>query len=176
MAAQRARYAKIRQLTWSLLSDVGVRGPSVPIGEIVARNGIEIRQGALGDVSGLIARGGRRTVIGINSAQPPVRQRFTLAHEFGHFMLHQGIRTHSDTSFRVRFRDRVSTEASDVDEIEANFFAASILMPRPFLDAVDASEALGDDERVSELALRFNVSGHAMSLRLVNEYGRHSPF
>ena len=74
------------------------------------------------------------------------------------------------------YRDRTSTEAIDVEEIEANSFAACLLMPKPFLDRVDAAGAIGDDLAESDLARRFHVSGHAMSLRLVNECGRFRPF
>lgn len=176
MAQLRVRYAKIRQMTETMLAGAGVWRPAVPIADLVSAQGIEIRQGNLGDVSGLILREGRRTVIGLNDAQTIVRRRFTLAHEFGHFLLHQEIASHSDRSFRVRYRDRVSSEATDLDEIEANFFAASILMPRSFLDNCGASETIDDDERVQELAVLFGVSGHAMSLRLVNEYRRHVPY
>ncbi len=99
-----------------------------------------------------------------------------MAHEFGHLLLHEGLRQHSDKSFKVNYRDRTSSEATDADEIEANFFAACILMPRWLLDAADAIHALDDDSAVADLAKLFDVSPHAMSLRLANEYGRFSPF
>ena len=88
----------------------------------------------------------------------------------------QDLTSHSDVNFRVKYRDRKSSEATDVEEIEANFFAASILMPRDFLDAARAFEALGDDEDVARLASLFEVSNHAMSLRLANEYSHQRPF
>ena len=176
MKSQRARYAKIKSLTTNVLRRFGVGGPSVPIERILADSGISVRFGLLGDVSGLLSRTGEAAIVGVNSKHPKTRQRFTMAHEFGHFLLHQDLTSHSDTHFRVHFRDRNSSEATDVEEIEANFFAASILMPREFLDKTSAPEALGDDDLVAGLAKRFGVSGHAMSLRLVNEYGGSSPF
>lgn len=176
MSTVRARYAKIRQLVSSILRDHGVTSAPVPVEDLIRRFGIELRHGELGDVSGLMARTGVGTIIGVNRAHPATRQRFTLAHELGHYLLHRDLETHSDTDFRVKFRNRRSSEATDVEEIEANFFAACVLMPTQFLNAHRGAEALGDDQRVVELAAAFEVSPHAMSLRLANEYARHRPF
>ena len=63
-----------------------------------------------------------------------------------------------------------SSSAVNVEEIEANFFAACLLMPRRFLEA-DPDAALvdvEDAEAVANLARRYNVSPHAMSIRLGN--------
>ena len=176
MITRRARYARIRELTQSLLDRFGVREPAVPVLNMLRGSGIDVRQGDLGEVSGLIARQGSATVVGINAGQSLTRQRFTMAHEFGHFLLHQDLTSHRDLDFRVKYRDRTSSEATDVEEIEANFFAASLLMPRPFLDAYEAWEALDSDGRVADLARVFDVSPLAMSLRLSNEYASHRPF
>ena len=61
MTARRARYARIGQITTALLRDRGIVGPAVPVAEIVAGYGIEVRAGELGTVSGLIARDARST-------------------------------------------------------------------------------------------------------------------
>ncbi len=57
-------------------------------------------------------------------------QRFTLAHEFGHLILHPG---------QVYFRDRELSAPGahrDYVELEADAFAAEFLMPRNFLHRV----------------------------------------
>ena len=143
---------------------------------MVREYGIELRRGDLEDVSGLLVRGEETAVIGVNSGQSRVRQRFTIAHEFGHFLLHEGIREHVDHGYRVNYRDQESALARDVEEIEANFFAASLLMPKRLLDARDAVHAIDDDLLVAALAKEFNVSRHAMSLRLANVYSRFAPY
>lgn len=176
MITRRARYGRIRELTLSLLEKFGVEEPAVDVLSMLRDSGIDVRRGDLGDASGLIARQNGTTIVGINSSQSSTRQRFTMAHEFGHFLLHQDLTSHRDVDFRVKYRDRTSSEATDVEEIEANFFAASLLMPRPFLDALEAWEALDSDRRVARLAATFDVSAHAMSLRLSNEYASHRPF
>lgn len=49
-------------------------------------------------------------------------------------------------------------------------------MPRRLLDQLNAVEAIDDDDMVRDLARRFDVSGHAMSLRLANAYRRFAPY
>jgi Zn-dependent peptidase ImmA (M78 family) len=173
---RRARYTKIEKLVEGLLDQHGVTQAPVPVEGIVSSYGIHLRKGNLGDVSGLIVRDGSSVTIGVNAKQRRSRQRFTIAHEFGHFLLHDGMSSHVDHDYRVNFRSNASSLAEDVEEIEANFFAASLLMPRQFLDQADAIEALDSDTAVGKLANSFNVSRHAMSLRLRNVYREHSPY
>lgn len=177
MTSRRARYGRIERLVGGLLEAAPATAePPVPVERMVRVHGIEIRKGDLDDVSGLLLRSDDGAIIGVNAKQSRVRQRFTVAHEFGHFLLHEGIREHVDRGYRVNFRNRESELARDVEEIEANFFAASLLMPRRMLDALDASQAIDDDAAVRRLAGAFNVSGHAMSLRLANLYSNHAPY
>lgn len=176
MTAKRARYAKIEKLIDGILDEAGIYEPAVDVRRLVNERGIEIRKGDIGPVSGLIARRGTRSIIGVNSTQTSSRQRFTVAHEFGHFLLHEGIFSHTDNNFRLNYRDDKSSQAVDVDEIEANFFAACLLMPKKFLDQEKASDHIDDDKEVGEIAKRFDVSQHAMSLRLANVYRRYRPF
>ena len=135
-----------------------------------------MQHGHLGEVSGLIVRDGAAVTIGVNAKQSPARRRFTIAHEFGHFLLHAGLSSHVDHNYRVNFRSDESSLAVEVEKIEANFFAACLLMPKQFLIAVDAIEALDSDRAVGRLATAFKVSRHAMSLRLANVYRVHSPY
>lgn len=94
----------------------------------------------------------------LNQEKPPVRKRFTLAHEFGHHFLGHGAQLDS----KIEFGDRRGTE------VDANRFAASLLMPRR---AVDAWFARHDDpaislETVVRLAYGFNVSAYVVRYRL----------
>ena len=60
---------------------------------IAEKLGAEVIFDKLGDdVSGLLVREADRVVIGVNDAHPETRQRFTIAHELGHLVLHQGHR------------------------------------------------------------------------------------
>ncbi len=176
--AQRARYGKIERLVADLIAAENLGDiPPVPVEKMVRSQGILIQKGHLDDdISGLLVRSGDGATIGVNAGHVPTRRRFTIAHEFGHFLLHEGISEHVDHGYRVNFRDQESSLARDVEEIEANFFAASLLMPRTMLDACGAIDALDSDTAVRDLARLFHVSQHAMSLRLANVYRRFTPF
>ena len=67
-------------------------------------------------------------MIGVNDLHAPRRQRFTIAHEVGHLEMHKGRPLVLD-HVRMNMRDATSSTATDVEEIEANQFAAAILMP-----------------------------------------------
>ena len=124
------------------------------------------------DVSGCLIRKDGQGIIGINPSQSESRKRFTIAHEIGHFILHTGEEIHLDRaqSFRVNFRDSKSSVAVYPDEMEANFFAAELLMPTEFVsrDIQTMDLAPEDDSMLQELAERYQVSIQALTYRLIN--------
>jgi Zn-dependent peptidase ImmA (M78 family) len=71
----------------------------------------------------------------------------------------------------VNYRNAASSEATDTDEIEANRFAAALLMPADFLRR-DLLRLKADDQNIEKviqsLSVRYKVSSRAMELRLVN--------
>jgi Zn-dependent peptidase ImmA (M78 family) len=130
-------------------------------------------QGEKNDISGILYRDADRTVIGVNSANTWTRQRFTIAHEIGHYLLHKGQRgLHVDRTVYLQFRDERSATAVDRDEIQANAFAAELLMPRSALTSdllrAHAERSNTEDEFIDQLAKTFGVSRQAMNYRLVN--------
>jgi Zn-dependent peptidase ImmA (M78 family) len=119
------------------------------------------------DISGFYLREGAETVIGINRAHPPVRQRFTLAHEIGHALLDRGGTMHIDRAFKLR--DARSSMAIDPEEVAANAFAAELLMPENEVrEAVAGGLDISDDRALRDLAAQFGVSQQAFMFRLVN--------
>ena len=111
-------------------------------------------------------------VIGINSAHPATRQRFSIAHEIGHYLLHPGRPLIVD-GVRVSFRNEDSSTATQPEEIEANQFAAELLMPSDQVKAHAYHDFADEDSEVKELARVFKVSRDAMRFRLIN-LGLHS--
>jgi Zn-dependent peptidase ImmA (M78 family) len=169
MKPARPRFALVERTADDLLRRSGVVGPAVPVAELIATQGIQLLYPNLGkDASGVLVRKDGSTVIGVNRAHAKTRQRFTAAHELGHALLHAGTDVHHDASFQVNLRSDLSSQGIDPEEIEANHFAACLLMPRSFLEAdpmafyVDAEDATA----VATLARSYGVSAHAMSLRL----------
>ena len=177
MTPARPRYARIEQLADGLLREAGVSEAPVPIEEIVRGQGIVIRPMDLKEISGLVVRDGVRTVIGVNRDHAPTRRRFTIAHELAHALLHEGQEVRYDKDFRVDFRSGASSLGTDVVEMEANFFAASILMPWRFLEADPLVAGLDFEDAeaaIKRLASRYKVSPHAMSIRLGNLSARNA--
>jgi Zn-dependent peptidase ImmA (M78 family) len=93
----------------------------------------------------------------VNGAQAPVRQRFTLAHEFGHRRL-----GHASVIDRVV---DVSAGAKDPSEVAANYFAAEFLIPRPAAERWADGRALHLDD-VVRLACAYGVSAKMARVRL----------
>ncbi len=145
----------------------------VPIDAVARRLGLKLENAVLGDdVSGVLVIANGHGVIGYNAEQPPVRQRFTVAHECGHFILHSATsELFIDKRYMALFRrDRTSSTGDNNQEVEANRFAAALLMPAELVRKEVASTDfdLGDEEAITELAEKFEVSKQAMSLRLAS--------
>jgi Zn-dependent peptidase ImmA (M78 family) len=119
--------------------------------------------------SGMLLRTGDATVIGVNITDPEVRRRFSIAHELGHLSLHPGRPLLLHEKVRVNFRDPLSSTATDSEEIEANAFAAELLMPESLMRQAVAKLPKADRKAlVKRLAEDFHVSRQAMEIRLVN--------
>jgi Zn-dependent peptidase ImmA (M78 family) len=152
------------------------RQSSAPVDvEGVARQlGLQVVEKPLGGASGLLITGEGRALICVNSVgETRQRQRFTIAHEIGHFVLrHQfekGEHVHVDRGNFISARNARASAGVDLKEIEANQFAAALLMPVGLVEA-EASKLVGDgpllDQHVALLATKFDVSEQAMTIRL----------
>jgi Zn-dependent peptidase ImmA (M78 family) len=166
------RRHKIQALVRNLLAENGVKQAPVPVTRIAKACGARISHDSLeGALSGFLYLKDKQALIGVNTHHAQARQRFTIAHELGHFLLHkQEEQIHVDHEFRVRFRRNIlSGEGADANEREANFFAASLLMPQEFLDNDLEDEIdLFDDDFLYDLAHKYGVSTQALVNRLKN--------
>lgn len=167
------RPSRIRATAERLLESFGTDARPVPVERIVAAHGIRLVRSPLEgdhDVSGFYQKQVGHEVIGVNSLHAPVRQRFTIAHELGHAVLHGREGLHLDQAFKLRLRDTMSSLGVDPEEVDANRFAAELLMPaREVIDLLSTSGLdLNDDQAVKDLARRFGVSQQAMTYRVVN--------
>src|SRR5437879_1255101 len=123
-----------------------------------------------GDISGMVFRHEDQVIIGVNSLHHPNRQRFTIAHEIGHMILHKGVEMHVDRAYRVNLRDDISSQAVDPEEIQANRFAAELLMPEHMLieDLRGQEIDFENEADLRRLSLKYQVSLQALTLRLTN--------
>lgn len=125
------------------------------------------------ELSGLLVRDGSRKVISYNAADPEVRQRFTIAHEIGHLLMHAGRPHIAETKKLVHVSKRETSRAyADArEEREANQFAAALLMPGPSVVSLwDRLSLRHNDPElvVRDLASTYGVSHIAMKWRVNN--------
>ena len=154
----------------SLLEQHAVKTIPVPIERIAKSLGIRVEYAPLdGELSGLAHIRDHVPIIGINALHAPNRRRFTLAHELAHVRLHRDELEHAVHVDRGSLRrDALAAEGVDRIEIEANAFAAELLMPTHLLisELKRHPVDLEDDAAVAALAKRFRVSDAAMRYRL----------
>jgi Zn-dependent peptidase ImmA (M78 family) len=102
-----------------------------------------------------------------NRLSPRRRRRFTIAHELAHFLMPSHIPS-ADGRFLCKMSDMLAMQAGEADkrlrmEVEANRFAAHILMPAPFFRPDVAVGKDPDLNQLIKLADRYDVSKEAAS-------------
>lgn len=141
----------------------------IDIEALIKAHNIAIRTQELEDsISGMLVIKNGRVIIGVNENHHPNRQRFTLAHELGHFLLHRDVSSIFIDASTIFFRDGTSSDGSKAQEIEANAFAGELLMPEKQIREAINSQPLDafDEGAVRRLAAQFGVSAQALTIRL----------
>jgi len=127
-------------------------------------------------ISGICGRRKDKTFfIKINKNEPEYRQRFTMAHELGHYILHLKDKPGNGEYNIVDSEDIMYRKPMlDSSEREANDFAAKLLMPRKAIvkNLKSILNNLGESfdlirEVINPLATIFNVSPSAIKVRLI---------
>jgi Zn-dependent peptidase ImmA (M78 family) len=116
-----------------------------------------VREAMADELSGFLENRGDGWVIGVNALHHPRRQRFSIAHELAHFLLH---RSHQE-GFRDRTFLRYKDEASSSIESEADRFAGELLMPESEFRSVVAKGVTS----VEDIANHFDTSSMAIRYR-----------
>lgn len=129
--------------------------PDDPITEVKGTN-IDGCEGAL-----LPSSSGRRWGIYYSLKGSPRRQRFTAAHEFGHYLVH---RKKYPQGFRCDEAAVDGRSKSDIER-EANEFAATLLMPLDDFRRQISVKHQPDFDQLSACATRYDVSLVAVILR-----------
>ena len=148
-----------------ILHQMGYEEPPINPVEIAKKLGFEVLEAIFerDDVSGMYDY--EKKTIYYNHKDAPTRQLFTVAHELGHILLHKEYV--SSKEYRVLLR---SPHKDDKYELEADAFAANLMMPK-FM--IDRFKSLGTTKK---LASAFCVSLQAMTKRIdslnrfTNEY------
>jgi len=148
-----ARFVAERQAL-RLLQILGQVEPGVDVGLIAELPRIEVRVEPNLPVSGFSHWERGRWLIAINRDDAPTRRRFTLAHELKHVL---------DHPFIARaYLDKKGRPDDEFAEKICDYFAACLLMPRPWLKR----EWINGLQDQASLAVKFNVSEAAMRVRL----------
>lgn len=146
-------------------------GAPVNIEAIIRGLGIDVRKDAdlPTGISGQIRKKNGRYEISAASGEHYFRQRFSLAHELGHYVLHRDLideGVDDDTKYRsTEIGDFYNTSIDYFHEKQANAFAASVLIPEKLLRK---EIEVNDPPKLSYLYKKFQVSPSAMRWRLGN--------
>lgn len=136
--------------------------------------GVEIIEESLDDdVSGVLVIKNSKPFIFVNKNQvcQQERTRFTIAHELGHLVFHHSVLNVLKSQLdlpAVMFRDGNSSTGEHRKEIEANQFAAELLMPKELIDDFmqEKNVSFFNEKLIDDLAKKLKVSIQAISIRL----------
>lgn len=153
-------YIRRTRHRWSaerLLTRFNQTRPPVQVERLARDMGLSVRYRSMPYAGELkLDRDANYAVIVVNDADHPRRQRFTIAHEIGHLMLHPGSLHWRDTDFK-----------GDDKEAQANGYAAALLMPFSMLKTYAPAYRFD----AAALADLFGVSERSMEIRLMRMAG-----
>ncbi|WP_011580530.1 MULTISPECIES: ImmA/IrrE family metallo-endopeptidase [Chelativorans] len=115
--------------------------------------------------SGYIEYDGWTCTIAVNANEGPQRKRFTAAHELGHFLMHRDLlrkQKHLDRLFDEAANRNTAAPLEYWHEVQANNFAARLLMPKQTVE----QEIASGNNTIEGLARKFDVSRSAMEYRI----------
>jgi Zn-dependent peptidase ImmA (M78 family) len=155
-------WAKAKTEAKKLRDRYGITEPLVNLFDVAANEGFEIiyfrPNDETKDISGLLDR--KHRTIFLNVDESAARQNFTLAHELAHHLLDHA----PDEYGEYRRNSLYATEKPD-KELEADYFAAELLMPEDLILKMKSKYSLTDED-VHALSKLFGVSPSAMRYRI----------
>lgn len=164
-------FKRIDEKAMKLLHQSEALALPVNLDRVVERLGLSLNEKPLeNEYSGFLAV--KEKTIVVNLHHPPARRRFTIAHEIGHYQLHR--RSEDIPVFIDRAVYHRKESVAGVDhfmEMQANAYAAGLLMPEALLDEYLEDHPALDLEKpadIKTLAEEFEVSRPAMEFRLIN--------
>ena len=154
-------HADQRAIVERYLLEVPVR-----LGAMARELGLKVKLSTMKPgVSGMIVKIEDEYIVKVNRHETRERQRYTLAHEISHFLLHR--QTIDASSVGIVDNVLYRSGAPEKLEYEANRLAADIVMPNALI--TETFESLGtlvSEEVVDHMARIFQVSKVAMEIRL----------
>lgn len=153
----------------SILDEFYISDPTeVDLETLICAKGGFVQTKPMRGAQGRIIIKNKKAIITINSSiQNKNKQRFVLAHEFGHFMLH----SESINGYLCGIEDFIDWQGKRPEEAQANQFAANLLMP-PNLFKEECKGYHFSIGNLQRLADRFQTSFMATAIRFA-EYGNY---
>lgn len=163
--------SKAEQTALKLWSEFGCKIPT-DVDSLAKNLDIDVMYEQLeDDVSGMmVTREDGSVAIIVNQGHSKTRQRFSIAHELGHYHLHRDVSPVFVDSNKVFYRNGVAANGTNIQEIEANAFAAELLMPESKIrERFQNNLSLMDmnTDLVEKVATTLKVSTTALTFRLV---------
>lgn len=164
-------FKRIDERAGKLLQQSDALALPVNLSRVVECLGLSLNEKPLeNEYSGFLAV--KEKTIVVNLRHPSVRRRFTIAHEIGHYQLHRRSEDIPVFIDRAVYHRKESVAGVDhLMEMQANAYAAGLLMPETLLDNYLEDHPALDLEKpadIKTLAEEFEVSRPAMEFRLIN--------
>ena len=148
MDSEQPHLAYCRAAARAVVKRHAITKPPVDVETIAQAEGFAVERAPLGDLEGRMRKNSGQWTIEVNSGRHVHAQRFTIAHELGHHVMGHD-----------------SCGSADLQERQADVFAAELLIPLAFL-----RNELKKVRRLGALSQLFVVSKVAMQYKL-NEHG-----
>lgn len=148
-----------------MIKDLYISSPEeIRVEDIAMLNGVLVREGGLEGADARLLRSGDNGIIRINSNIRELgRKRFAMAHELGHWKLHQRLSQYWDCS-----DGDMSNYVGSSSEVEANIFAGELLMPsRLFMPACRRGDP--SIELLKSLTKEFSTSLTSTAVKYVED-------
>lgn len=153
-------YSQAQKQAEAIWQDLSLSSPPLPILEVAESYGLNVLDADFCKYPGLSGvLDVNKGIIYVNRSDLPVRKRFTIAHELGHWILHRSDLDRPDSEYAPYYRRPIGGE-TDGREKEANVFAANLLVP---LKQLMYFSARYSERQLAEL---FAVSQEVIGYRL----------
>lgn len=159
-------YDRAKESALRILKESYISNPPVPVHELVEVHGLALIKKSFDDdsFSGIINLEKKHMII--NEKDSHYRQRFTIAHELGHWILHQK-ELYENKDEAILFRKPIGSLETSKIEKEANFFAANLLVPNFMLAEMELEfKNKSEKEKNRILSEIFEVSMEVIGYRL----------
>lgn len=156
-------YIKAEACSFELLQRFAIEDPKFAIEDLAYALGVDIEYGGITNADAwLLKCDNGRGVIRLNKTiTSPTRQRFSIAHELGHWVMHSKV----NQGYLCTAKD-LQDYGRSPEEAEANWFAATLLMPKSLIPA-NFHKCDPSFEFIMDLATRFQTSFTATARRCI---------